>query len=106
MFMKSSVSLLLLLSATWMSQTAQLSKGEVATVHILAVDPRGEHIPNVTVETFQDTWSDRNLSKKFISGSAKGLPFGIYRARVFATGFKSAQREIFVFQNEIWNIVE
>src|SRR5437016_10700634 len=76
-----------------------------AKVHIIAVSSSGQILP-AKVGSFLSKRSSTDLAKNFSNGFAASVPFGVYRARVYSDGFWSSEREIPVYQSEVWSVVQ
>jgi len=72
-----------------------------ATVRIHLVSNIGTVLEgDVKVGLFQDVNRSNppNLASRFTGGVASGIPYGIYLLRVSTSGFRSAEREVHIFQ--------
>lgn len=79
---------------------------DTATIHIRIVSNSGEELGEPAVEIFESSEDKRNLATLFRGGSATGVPFGVYRIRVHAAGFWSAEREVRVGQSVVWVVMQ
>lgn len=79
---------------------------ELATVHLRIVDFAGHDIGPASVESFRSETSGRDFAGSFRGNMVSGVPFGIYHLRVSATGFWSAERNVRVFQADVWVVMQ
>jgi hypothetical protein len=78
-----------------------------ATVHIVLVDAGGRDLGAGTVESFQEeTKGAQDLRTRFKDNAASNIPFGIYKLKVFTTGFYTATRRILVRQSQVWVVAQ
>lgn len=82
------------------------SETATATVHIRLVGLSGDSLSEARVETFEATDGKQDFARLFQHGSAAGIPFGTYRLRTYAPGFWSADRDVRVFQSEVWVVMQ
>jgi len=76
-----------------------------ATVHIRIVDSSGRDLGEPTVTLFRAEGDQRDFGSRFRKGSATGLPFGLYKLRAHTKGFWSAERQVRVFQDDVWVVL-
>src|SRR6266446_594872 len=93
------VSLLLLVCGSGQGQPRK------ATVHIRIVDSSGQDIGEPTVTLFRTEGDQQDFGSRFRKGSATGLPFGLYKLRARTKGFWSAERQVRVFQDDVWVVL-
>jgi hypothetical protein len=79
---------------------------DVATVHVRLVSASGNDIGEPEIEVFESAEKKENIAGLFHHGSASGVPFGIYRLRAHASGHWSAEREVRVFQSDLWVVMQ
>jgi hypothetical protein len=84
----------------------QTKQANTSTVHIIPVDIYGTELRlEGTVKSF-DTESDGpDLAAMFHRNAATGIAYGTYKMRFYADGFYSVEREVRVFQPEVWSVV-
>jgi hypothetical protein len=77
---------------------------KAATVRIILVDCGGHDLgQKVEVEEFRDVATGGpDAAHLFRQNIGTGVPFGTYRLRVRTTGFWSAERQVRVYQNDVW----
>lgn len=98
------VLILTLMIPTGRAQATQ----DVAIVHLQIVDTfSGSDLGTATVESFTPGSDSRsgNLANKFVQNRASDIPFGVYRLRARATGFWSAEKDVYVFQPDTWVVL-
>jgi hypothetical protein len=84
----------------------QNGQSETATVHIMLVDVYGKEVAGkASVELFKGGPKETNLAGRFKDNVAVSIPYGIYGMRVYARGFWPSEREVRVFQPEVWAVV-
>lgn len=93
------VFLLLLLCSSGQGQPQK------ATVHIRIVDSSGQDLGEPKLTLFRSKSDRQDFASRFRQGSATGLPFGIYKVRVHTQGFWSTEREVRVFQPDVWAVL-
>jgi hypothetical protein len=76
-----------------------------ATVHIRIVDSSGQDLGEPKVALFRSESNQQDFASRFRQGAATGLPFGVYKARVYTQGFWSSEREVRVFQSDTWVVL-
>lgn len=76
-----------------------------ATVHLRIVDNVGHDLGEPKVTEFKSKDDAHDFATRFRQGSATQLPFGIYKLRVYTHGFWSSEREVRVFQPDVWVVV-
>jgi len=78
---------------------------KMATVHVRIVSFVGEDLGSPRIRRFQSLTTGQDLASRFQNGAASNVPFGEYRIDASQTGFSSAQRNVSVYQNEVWVIL-
>ena len=79
------------------------SGGKTATVHLRVVNCLGEDLlGDAQVELFRSAAYGQDFSKRFQQNVARNITYGVYHLRARAPGFYSADRDILVFQPEVW----
>lgn len=73
-----------------------------ASVHIRIVDSSGQDLGDPKITLFRAQTDGQDYASHFHQGSATGLPFGLYKLRAYTLGFWSAEREVRVFQPNVW----
>ncbi len=78
-----------------------------ATVHIRIVDNSGQDLGDPEVSLFRSEDDGQDFASRFriLRGSATGLPFGIYKLRARTHGYWSAERQVRVFQDDVWVVL-
>lgn len=76
-----------------------------AIVHIKIVDYPGQDLGEPKVEEFRSGRDGKDFADRFRHGSASGIPFTQYHLRVNNVGFYAAEREVRVFQPEVWVVL-
>ena len=79
---------------------------ESAAVRLRIVDVAGRDLGEANVEEFAPKNNEADLAKKFRRNAAFGIPFGVYHLRAGAAGFWSAQRDVRVFQPDVWVVMQ
>jgi hypothetical protein len=79
---------------------------ERATIHLRIVGLAAVDLGEAKVEIFKSESGGRDLAARFKGNTALGVPFGIYKLRVYTRGFWSAEREVRVFQPEVWVVIQ
>jgi len=77
-----------------------------ATVRIRILNCLGGDLGRAKVAAFRSFQSERDFAQRFRGDSAVGIPFGMYHLRAYTTGFRSADRDVPVFQSEVWVVME
>jgi len=62
----------------------------------------GEELESTKVTLFKDESTGRDFATQFEGKSARGIPFGVYRLRAHAIGYTTAERDVPVFEREVW----
>jgi hypothetical protein len=75
---------------------------EVAVVHVRIVDHAGHDLGEATIKEFKSNSDDTNFANRFQHTEASGIPFGVYHLRAYATGFYTGERDVRVFQPDVW----
>ena len=80
------------------------SSEKTATVHIRAVDNRGRDLQGqIEVMEFRDVLSHGpDVASSFRANTGIGIPFGVYRIRIRMPGFWTAERNVRVYEAEVW----
>jgi len=76
-----------------------------ATVHVRIVDSSGQDLGEPKVTLFRSESNQEDFASHFRQGSATGLPFGVYKLRAYTQGFWSAERQVRVFQHDVWVVL-
>ena len=78
-----------------------------ATVHIRIVDHSGQDLgaPEVSLFRSEDKGQDFTSRFRILRSTATGIPFGIYKLRAYAPGFWSGERQVRVFQDDVWVVL-
>ncbi|MFI5057794.1 MAG: hypothetical protein ACHQLQ_06385 [Candidatus Acidiferrales bacterium] len=82
--------------------TAGPEGSDRATLHVRVVDHSGRDVGRVTIVEFKSKGGGRNLAGLFRGNDIVAVPFDVYHLRLYATGFYSAERDVPVFQSDVW----
>jgi hypothetical protein len=80
---------------------------KLASVHIRILGLGGQDLGDAEIKQFtpQNDDNHKDFASQFHHNSASGLPFGVYDLRVRCLGHLTAEREVRVFQPDVWIVV-
>jgi hypothetical protein len=78
---------------------------KLASVHIRVVGHIGQDIGEPHIALFKLKDNDKDYASRFYHSSASGLPFGVYHLELWSKGNITAEREVRVFQPDVWIVV-
>lgn len=76
-----------------------------ANIHLRIVDHSGEDLGDAKVTEFRANANGKDFSARFQHNNASSVPYGVYHLRAHATGFYSAERDVQVFQPDVWVVL-
>lgn len=87
-------------------RTANQDPAQTATVHIVLLNSYGNSLgEKAEVIEFRDTTpGGHDFVHSFRQNTGTEVPFGTYRLRVRTAGFWTAEREVRVYQSEVWAV--
>lgn len=101
------LSILTLVAALHLAVTSLAQAPDpTATVHLKILLPaNADDLGVAKVTLFKSESTGQDYAKQFRDNTAPNIPFGIYQLEAYTDGFASAEREVVVYQSEVWVVM-
>jgi hypothetical protein len=94
------------LSLSLRSQAQAQAPAPTAVVHLkILYPPSGDDLGTAKVTLFKSESDGRDYAKRFRDNTASNIPYGVYHLRAYQDSFWSAERQVVVYQPDVWVVM-